>query len=195
MGFDTTGEDRVENAGLAPWLAGREFSVGMKAGQLGAGAGAAGRAVVNLARAEDEVPAVASPRIAGRTEDLDVVDLATVVAGDAVDGKRVTDFQLDQRIRGLFGVSASLYITRRRIEHSRHLLERTDQSISDIAFPAVSGSKRLHAAIPSIRGCLPALTASGASEVAGGLSAATTPVANRDETADRMRVVCFMVFL
>lgn len=42
-------------------------------------------------------------------------------------------FQLDQRIRGLFGVSARQYITRRRIEHSRHLLERTDQSISDIA--------------------------------------------------------------
>lgn len=50
-------------------------------------------------------------------------------------------FQLDQRIRALFGVTASQYVTRRRIERSRHLLERTDQSISEIALACGYGDQ------------------------------------------------------
>lgn len=52
-----------------------------------------------------------------------------------------SSFQLDQRIRGLFGVSASQYVTRRRIERSRHLLERTDQSIIDISLACGYGDQ------------------------------------------------------
>lgn len=52
-----------------------------------------------------------------------------------------SSFQLDQRIRALFGVTASQYITRRRIERSRHLLERTSQSISDIALACGYGDQ------------------------------------------------------
>ncbi|MGD7653454.1 MAG: helix-turn-helix domain-containing protein [Verrucomicrobiales bacterium] len=42
-------------------------------------------------------------------------------------------YQLDQRIRTLFGVSIGQFITRRRIEHACHLLERTTDSLSFIA--------------------------------------------------------------
>lgn len=52
-----------------------------------------------------------------------------------------SSFQLDQRIRGLFGVSTSQHITRRRIEHSRHLLDRTEQSISEIALSCGYGDQ------------------------------------------------------
>lgn len=41
-GVDTTGEDRVENAGLAPCGIGGDFSGGMQAGDFCADAGAAG---------------------------------------------------------------------------------------------------------------------------------------------------------
>ena len=54
-----------------------ELAVGAQAGELGAGAGAAGGAVVGLARAEHEVLAVGAGH-AGRAEELDMVDLAAV---------------------------------------------------------------------------------------------------------------------
>ena len=45
----------------------------------------------------------------------------------------LSTYQLDQRIRTLFGLSAGQYITRCRIEQACHLLERTEESISFIA--------------------------------------------------------------
>ena len=42
-------------------------------------------------------------------------------------------FQLDRRIRRLFGVSTAQYITRSRIDLARHKLERTTETISSIA--------------------------------------------------------------
>src|SRR5690606_28573379 len=48
----------ANDTGLAPDLSRRELAVGGQAGQFGAGAGAAGRAVVGLAGAEHEVAAV-----------------------------------------------------------------------------------------------------------------------------------------
>lgn len=45
----------------------------------------------------------------------------------------LSTYQLDQRIRSLFGLSAGQYITRCRIEQACHLLERTAESISFIA--------------------------------------------------------------
>src|SRR4051794_24512144 len=72
-------EDAADDALLPPDLARGERAVGHQAGDLRAGAGAAGGAVVRLARAEDEVLAV-RPRIARRAVQLDVVDLAAVVA-------------------------------------------------------------------------------------------------------------------
>lgn len=42
-------------------------------------------------------------------------------------------YQLDRRIRGLFGISTAQYITRSRIELARHKLARTSQAINFIA--------------------------------------------------------------
>ena len=42
-------------------------------------------------------------------------------------------FQLDRRIRSLFGLSAGQYLTRARIDLACNLLQRTDQPISHIA--------------------------------------------------------------
>ena len=50
-------------------------------------------------------------------------------------------FQLDQRIRSLFGVSMAQHITRRRIEHSRYLLARTDEPITNIALSCGYGDQ------------------------------------------------------
>src|SRR5438093_11159899 len=51
-------EHAADHALLPPHGAGRELAVGRQAGQLGAGAGAAGRAVVGLAGTEHEAAAV-----------------------------------------------------------------------------------------------------------------------------------------
>ena len=45
----------------------------------------------------------------------------------------LSTFQLDQRIRSLFGMSTGQYIVRRRIDRACHLLERTNESLSAIA--------------------------------------------------------------
>jgi hypothetical protein len=66
-------EDAAEDAFLPPGLAGPELAVGVKAGELRARAGAAGRAIVGAARAQDEVPA-ADPGRRRRREQLDMID-------------------------------------------------------------------------------------------------------------------------
>lgn len=52
---------------------------------------------------------------------------------DLAEKADLSPYQLDQRIRSLFGLSAVQYITRRRIEQACHLLERTDDPIGFIA--------------------------------------------------------------
>src|SRR5690606_2537574 len=71
----------ADHTGLAPQLARLQLAVGRQAGQLGAGAGAAGRAVVGLAGAQHEVAAVGLGVVG---EQLDVVDQAAVLAADAL---------------------------------------------------------------------------------------------------------------
>jgi len=44
----------------------------------------------------------------------------------------LSEYQFDQRIRSLFGLTAGQYVTRRRIDLACHLLERTDESIGFI---------------------------------------------------------------
>ena len=61
----------------------RKLAVGAQARELGAGAGAAGRAVVGLAGAKHEVLAVGA-RHAGWPEELDMVDLGPVGARDSL---------------------------------------------------------------------------------------------------------------
>ncbi len=68
------------DAGLTPDLTGGQLAVGRQASQLGAGAGAAGRTIISLAGAEHEVAAV-GVRVLG--EQLDMIDLSTILAGDA----------------------------------------------------------------------------------------------------------------
>jgi hypothetical protein len=75
-------EHRSENAFLPPDFAWLQVAVGSQAGHLGAGSGAAWGAVVGLAGAENEVAAVVG-RVVGGAEQLDVVDLRAVGAGDA----------------------------------------------------------------------------------------------------------------
>ena len=55
---DASFEDRAEDACLSPDFAGRKFSICVEAGHLGAGSGAAGRAVVGLSGAQDKIGAV-----------------------------------------------------------------------------------------------------------------------------------------
>ena len=76
-------EDAAKHTLLAPRDIRRELAIGGKACELRAGAGTARRAVVGAAGAQDEVAAVqAGAR--GRAKELDVVDLAPVIAGDVL---------------------------------------------------------------------------------------------------------------
>ena len=72
-GCVATFEDAANDAFLPPDFIGGEFSICGKAGELGAGTGAAGGAVVFAAGAEDEVSAVVGG-IERRCEEFDVVD-------------------------------------------------------------------------------------------------------------------------
>ncbi|MCB1229498.1 MAG: AraC family transcriptional regulator [Verrucomicrobiae bacterium] len=45
----------------------------------------------------------------------------------------LSGYQLDQRIRALFGISTAQYIIRKRIERACHLLERGDDSLTGVA--------------------------------------------------------------
>ena len=53
--------------------------------------------------------------------------------GDLAEMTDLSNYQLDQRIRALFGISAGQYITRCRIEQACHQLERTEEAIGFIA--------------------------------------------------------------
>jgi hypothetical protein len=81
-------EDAADDAFLTPDFAGGEFAVCGEAGELGAGAGAAGGTVVFGAGAEDEVAAVVRG-IVRRGEEFDVIDFGVAggVEGGA-DGER-----------------------------------------------------------------------------------------------------------
>src|SRR5205823_4918669 len=67
-------EDTADDAFLPPDLALAQLPVGREAGELGAGAGAARRAVVGPAGAENEVADVVR-RVLRRAEELNVVNL------------------------------------------------------------------------------------------------------------------------
>src|SRR5262249_53527786 len=80
---DATFKDGAHDAFLTPRLAGLEFAVGVKARELGAGTGAARRTVVRLARTENEALAIGAGS-GRRSEQLDVIDVAAMRAGDAL---------------------------------------------------------------------------------------------------------------
>lgn len=84
-------EEAADEAFLEPDLAGGEFAIGGEAGEFGAGASAAGGAVIGFAGAEDEVAAIGA-REGGRAEDFDVIDVAVVFSGDAVSFEGLADF-------------------------------------------------------------------------------------------------------
>ena len=57
----------------------------------------------------------------------------TLATNEMAELAGLSTYQLDQRIRKLFGVSTGQYITRRRIEHACYLLERSSKPLSSIA--------------------------------------------------------------
>jgi len=87
---DGAGEDGAEDTFLTPECPKLELAVGDEAGEFGAGAGAAGGAVVGFAGAEDEVAAVIGG-VVGDGEELDVVDFGAVCAGDAACGESLAE--------------------------------------------------------------------------------------------------------
>lgn len=89
--IEGTEEHGVENAGLTLGFTGFEFSGGLEAGELRAGAGAAWRAVVGFSRAKHEVATVGKDRIAGWSEHFDVIDFHAAVAGDALSSEFMAD--------------------------------------------------------------------------------------------------------
>jgi len=91
------------------------MAVGGQAGQLGAGAGAARRAVVGLAGAQHEVAGIGGGRGA---EQLDVVDLRAVRAGDVLRLERAADAPRE--------VGQPLDLRQREIRHRREL-RRVDE--------------------------------------------------------------------
>ena len=58
---------------------------------------------------------------------------STVKVQDLAEQAHLSPFQLDQRLRAMFGLSAGQYLTRLRIEQASELLRRTDDPISQIA--------------------------------------------------------------
>lgn len=59
-------------------------------------------------------------------------DLVTTV-GDLAKRAALSSFQLDQRIRTIFGLSVRQYLTRLRIDQASERLRRTDEPVSHIA--------------------------------------------------------------
>ena len=53
----------------------------------------------------------------------------------------LSSYQLDQRIRAVYGISAGQYITRARIDQACHLLSRTNDPISQIALDCGYGDQ------------------------------------------------------
>jgi len=100
-------------------------------------AGADG-AIAGLAGITRDVPAAASPgqELGALSGALDYVraHLDTPLRlPDLAAHAGLSVFQLDRRIRDLFGLSAGQYVTRARIEHACNRLRRTDLPISRIA--------------------------------------------------------------
>lgn len=85
---------------MSPVVSFGKFAGGGKAGEFGAGAGAAGRAVVSGAGAENEVLGVGFDSGLGRGEALDVVDFAAVLARDVLGVQGVADGSGELRQRG-----------------------------------------------------------------------------------------------
>ncbi|MCG8600133.1 MAG: AraC family transcriptional regulator [Verrucomicrobiales bacterium] len=54
---------------------------------------------------------------------------------------KLSGYQLDQRIRALFGLSTAQYITRKRIELACHLLDRGDDTLTGIALDCGYGDQ------------------------------------------------------
>ena len=54
---------------------------------------------------------------------------------------KLSTYQLDQRIRALFGISTAQYIIRKRIELACHLLERGDDSLTGVALDCGYGDQ------------------------------------------------------
>src|SRR6185295_13493381 len=88
--LNTAFKHAAHNAFLFPHLAFEQLAVGIQAGQLGAGSGAAWRSVISLAWAQDEIPAVDSGVLRG-TEKFDVVYLFPVRACDPLSAQRLAD--------------------------------------------------------------------------------------------------------
>jgi len=60
---------------------------------------------------------------------------------ELADKAGLSTYQLDQRIRALFNLTAGQYITRKRIERACHLLERTSSPITDVALDCGYGDQ------------------------------------------------------
>src|SRR5262249_8009015 len=76
-------EDAADDALLPPHLPRLQLSIGGQARQLGAGAGAARRAIVRLARTQHEIPAVVA-RVPRPAEQLHVIAPLSVCSGNAL---------------------------------------------------------------------------------------------------------------
>ena len=100
-------EDAADDRLLPPDLARRQLSIGREAGELRAGAGAAGRAIVLAAGAEHKIPRVGDGRIARRTDQLDVVDLGAVVASDVLLAKCAPNLAASCRVNSSTSASDS----------------------------------------------------------------------------------------
>src|SRR3954453_15646983 len=81
--LDRAFKQASHDALLPPGFPFAELALGDQAGELGARAGPARRTIVCLPGAEDEAPAVGR-RVHGWAEQFDMVDLATVVAREAL---------------------------------------------------------------------------------------------------------------
>src|SRR5207237_1576613 len=79
----TSREDAADHAFLAPRNTRRKLAVGGKTSELGAGAGAAWRAIVRAAGAEYEVARIVA-RIGRRPNELDMIDLGARNTGHAL---------------------------------------------------------------------------------------------------------------
>jgi hypothetical protein len=88
--FDRSFEDAPHDALLAPDFTFFKLSVSKQTGQLGARTRSAGRAVVRLSRAENEILAVgATPlRVA---KEFNVIDLFAIVPGDSLAYQGLSD--------------------------------------------------------------------------------------------------------
>src|SRR5215472_15175937 len=81
--LNMAGKDRAEDTFLAPLDSRIKLALGRETCHVGAGTRAAGRAIVSLARTENEIAAVIAG-VVGRGAELNMINLRTVGAGDSV---------------------------------------------------------------------------------------------------------------